>query len=106
MNPKEQFISSLNSEQQEILRQHFNTIYECPEITGHEFKIAYLAWLWAQGLVYDEGDMGFNFYEEETGVPMKDYEITFEDNYELGGVNLDYMYGYYSLEKLIEKMNW
>ena len=106
MNPKEQFISSLTAEQQETLRQHFDTIYECPELTEHEFKIAYLAWLWANGKVYNEGDMGFNFYEEETGIRMEEYEITFEDDYELGGINLDYMYNYYSLEKLIEKMNW
>ena len=106
MNQKEKFISNLTSEQQETLRQHFDTIYECPEMTEHEFKIAYLAWLWANGKVYNEGDMGFNFYEEETGIPMEDYEITFEDNYEEGGINLDYIYRYYSLEELIEKMNW
>ena len=106
MNPKEQFISSLTAEQQETLRQHFDTIYECPEMTEHEFKIAYLAWIWANGNVYNEGDMGFNFYEEETGIQMEEYEITFEDDYELGGVNLDYMYGYYSLGELIEKMKW
>ena len=106
MNQKEQFISNLTAEQKETLRQHFDTIYECPEMTEHEFKIAYLAWLWANGKVYDIGNHHLVIDEKESGVDMNDYEITFEDDYEHGGISLQYMYDYYTFDQLIEKMKW
>ncbi len=106
MKTKEQFINKLTAEQKQSLHEHFDTIYECPVLTDHEYKIAYLAWLWANGKVYDAGDHDFFIKEEETGMSMADFEITFEDGYEHGGINLQYLYDYYTMHLLIEKMGW
>lgn len=101
-----QFIDSLTPQKQQTLHEHFDTIYECPVLSEHEYKIAYLAWLWANGKVYDAGNHDFYINEEEAGVSMTDYEITFEDDYEHGGINLQLLYDYYGMNQLIEKMKW
>lgn len=101
-----QFIDNLTPQQQQTLHEHFDTIYECPVLSEHEYKIAYLAWLWANGKVYDAGDHDFFINEEEAGMSMTDYEITFEDGHEHGGINLQYLYDYYAMNQLIEKMKW
>jgi len=106
MNPKYQFISNLTAEQTETLRQHFDTIYECPEMTEHEYKIAYLAWLWANEKVSELGDHDFVIDEKESGLKMDDLAITFEDDYEHGGISLQYLYEYYSFGQIFEKMKW
>lgn len=106
MNPKEQFISTLTPDQKQTIHEHFDTIYECPVLIDHEYKIAYLAWMWANGKVYDTSDHDLHFNEEEAGVSMKDYEITFEDDYEQGGINLRIIHDYYNIHQLIEKLNW
>jgi hypothetical protein len=103
---KQPFISSLTLEQQQILKDHINTIYECKELTEHEYNIAYLAWLWAQGRVYYDDNFSLEFDEKEAGISMEAFEITFEDDYRLGGTNLQITYDYYCLDQLIGKMKW
>jgi len=101
----ERVTGKLTKEQKRILLDHFNSIYECSTLTQHEFKITYLAWLWANGLVYREQSGMSTFEESEAGVPLTDYEITFEDE-NTGGVNLDLMYSYYGLDEIVHLMKW
>ncbi len=105
MNKKEELISSLTQEQKQALLDHFNEIYECNELTDHEYKIIYLAWLWANGLVYELDDGWYAFDEDKTGMSIKDYDITFEAE-PSGGANLDLFYDYYNLDKMIKLMGW
>ncbi len=105
MKSKEEIIARLTDELKKSLIVHFNSIYECKELEEHEYKIIYLAWLWANGLVYKGKDGMTTFEESETGVPLTDYEITIEDEVS-GGVNLDLMRSYYDLDKLIQLMKW
>ena len=105
MSKKNEFIQNLTQEQQENLLEHFNSIYECRELSEHEFNMAYLAWIWAKGLIYKDISGISLFNEEEAGVQLTDYEITIEN--EVGaGINLDLTYDYYDLDRLIKKMRW
>ena len=51
MNKKENLLNNLTAVQKEELLKHFNTIYECIELSETENKIIYLAWLWDSGIV-------------------------------------------------------
>ena len=98
---KSTVLKSLTDDQKEKLLSHFNSIYECEQLTDNEYNITYLAWLWANGFVYKK-DNGMNTFEEsETGVPLTDYEITIEDDVK-GGVNLDLTYSHYGMDKIID----
>jgi hypothetical protein len=61
--------------------------------------------MWAKGLVFQEKHGGSMFDESKAGVLLTDYEITFEDE-NSGGVNLDLMYSYYGIDKIIDIMKW
>lgn len=101
MNKKDTLIQSLTTEQSDALVKHFDAIYECNELSETEYKIIYLAWLWAKDYVKDIGD-GFLFFDEaEAGVPLSDYEITFESEIS-GGMNLNLMHQYYNIDEIIE----
>ena len=105
MNKKQDVISNITPEQKQSLLAHFNEIYECKELTDHEDKMIYLAWMWANGIVYSN-EMGVSeFNPNDAGVALEDYEITFEDE-SPGGSNLDLMYQYYNLDKIIKIMKW
>ena len=94
-------IRNLTPEQKQALLEHFDQIYECKELTDHEYKIIYLALMWATGKVYRLEDGFPEFDENEAEISMTDYEITFEDEDSVG-VNLDWTYIYYSLDKIIK----
>ena len=96
---------NLTEEEKELLLSHFDSIYECKELTDHEYRIIYLAWLWANGLVFRDEDGMSTIYEKTSDIPASAYEITFEDDM-TGGVNLDLTYMYYSLDKIIDLMKW
>jgi hypothetical protein len=84
---------------------HFNSIYECRNLTDNEYNIIYLAWLWANGYVYGEENDMSTFDENEADVPLNDYEINYEDKVE-GGVNLDLTYKFYKVDEIIKLMKW
>jgi len=92
MKKKAELKNELTDKQKSELLLHFKTIYECSELTDHEYNIIYLAWMWANGFV-DESMGGF-FDDTETDVTYDDYEITFEDGVG-GGMNLDFFYNFY-----------
>lgn len=94
-------MQNLTTEQKKALLQHFNTIYECKELSEAESKIVYLAWLWKEGYVKSVSDDPRIFDEIEAGVPLTDYEITFEDE-NSGGINLELTYDFYDIGKVIE----
>ena len=101
MNKKKTLIQNLTPEQTEALIKHFDAIYECNELSETEYKIIFLAWLWAKNYVKDLGDGFLIFDEAEAGVPLSDYEITFEAE-SSGGVNLNLMHQYYNMDDIIE----
>lgn len=90
--------------QKEELLCHFNTIYECTELSETENKIIYLAWLWKNGHVFKLGEGWFHFDETEAGVPIDDYEVTFEAE-PSGGTNLSLFYDYYEIDKIMAILN-
>jgi hypothetical protein len=98
-------LSKLTVDQKKELLAHFNSIYECTELGEHEYKIIYLAWLWANGFVVRSESGMRTFDAGEAGVPITDYEITIEDDHK-GGVNLDVTSMYYDIDKIIKLMKW
>jgi len=95
------FKTTLNPEKEAALLLHFNTIYECNALSEHEYKIAYLAFLWKNGFVYTDTNENRFIIKEETGVDEFDYELTFEVD-ESGGSNLDITYDFYDFNKMME----
>lgn len=105
INTLDYVIESLTDDQKLKLIDHFNSIYECHELSDHEYRIIYLAWLWSNGFVYrDESGMSM-IDEKNSDLPLSAFEITIEDEYK-GGVNLDLMYSLYSLDKIAQITNW
>ncbi len=94
---KKGFIEQLTGKQKELILVHFNTIYECRELTDHEFKIIYLAWLMGEGKVKWTEQIIISDYDVE--FDDNDFEITFESD-EQGGVNLDFTREYYDLDEI------
>jgi hypothetical protein len=95
------FKESISQEQAiSQLVKHFNEIYrmQC-FLSEHEYKIAYLAYLWKHGKVVS--DNGFFDVEKGLGVSIMDFELTFEIE-QSGGVNLDLTRDYYQIDKLIK----
>ena len=93
-------IDHLTDDQKHKLLSHFNTIYECRQLSDHEYKIIYLAWLWANGFVYKD-ENGMSMIDENTSdLPLNAFEITFEAE-ESGGVNLELSRMYYDLDEII-----
>ena len=101
---KQEFINNLSEEQKQSIVNHFDTIYECSELTNHEYKITYLAWLWKKEEVYSCEDGSWTLPEDIADVDIMDYEITIEDETS-GGVNLDVTYDYYNFDKLMSIFN-
>ena len=105
MKKKNEIIKNLTTAQKKLLLNHFNSVYVCSELSGRENSIIYLAWLWANGLVYREQSGMSTFEESEAGVPLTDYEITFEAEMS-GGMNLDITYMFYKVDEIIKLMKW
>lgn len=104
INTLDYVIDSLTDDQRKKLIEHFDSIYECNELTDHEYKIIYLAWLWANGFVYRE-ESGMSMIDEKNSdLPLNAFEITIEDEYK-GGVNLDLMYSFYSIDRIMQITN-
>ena len=97
-----QFKEQLTSTQLEKLLAHFDSIYECKALGNHEFKIAYLAYLWKNKKVI-LGNQGYDIPDAKAlGIDVfSDYEITFEDE-DSGGVNLGVLHSYYLINELEE----
>lgn len=105
INTLDYVIDSLTGDQKKKLIEHFDSIYECSELTDHEYKIIYLAWLWVNGFIYmDESGMSM-IDEKNSDLPFSAFEITIEDEV-TGGINLDLMYTFYSIDKIISLMGW
>lgn len=98
-------IDNLTADQKKKLLDHFNTIYKCAELTDHEYRIVYLAWLWANGFVYYDENGESVIDEKNSDLPLSTYEITFEAD-ESGGVNLDYFNMYYGIDKIVKLTDW
>ena len=99
MKNYEKFKESMSQEQVDKIVKHINEIYECAELSEHEYKIAYLAYLWKHGKV--TGENGFFDIENGHGVSIMDYELTFEAETS-GGVNLDVTRDFYEIDELIK----
>jgi hypothetical protein len=93
------FKESISQEQDIAIVKHFNEIYQCNVLSEHEYKIAYLAYLWKHGKVVS--DNGFFDVEKGLGVSIMDFELTFEIE-QSGGVNLEITKDYYQLVRLME----
>lgn len=92
------FLNSLSIDDLANIHIHFNTIYECKELTEHEKNIVWLSWLLGEGLLMVSD--GFLMYEmSEVEFEHTDYEVTFEAE-PSGGVNIDLFRDYYELDKL------
>ena len=101
-----QFKTQLTSEKLNLIKSHFEEIYECKTLTDHELKISYLAYLWKnhQVILTEDGNEILN--ETSLGIDMyEDYELTVETYPEdSGGVDLGIMHIFYNLtdlEKLV-----
>jgi hypothetical protein len=94
---KERFIETLSAEQKNRVCAHIDTIYECQELTDHEFKIIYLAWLMGEGKVKWTEQIIISDYDVE--FDENDYEITFESD-DHGGLNPDIIRDYYDLDEI------
>lgn len=95
------FQEELSNSRRIALIEHFNEIYECTELTLHEMKIAFLAYLWKNGQIVHEVN-GPACMLGEHGVELEDYQITIEATEEYkGGINLDLLYKYYGFEIMI-----
>ena len=104
MNKKETLLDNLSALKKEELLQHFNTIYQCEELSETENKIIYLAWLWENGYVKKLEDGWLEFDEKEAGVSIDDYEVTFEAE-PSGGSNIALFYDYYEINKIVTILN-
>lgn len=69
-----------------------------------EQKIIYLAWMWANGHVFNDGNTSL-FDDNKADVQLNDYELTFEVE-DSGGINLDVTYDFYEIGRIIEIMGW
>lgn len=100
----EEFKNQLSEEQKSNLIIHFNEIYELEELTEHELKISYLAYLWKNKQVVLIDEMGYDVLNSKSlGIDVHiDYEISFEagEGGE-GGVNLAIMYEFYYFDILM-----
>ena len=105
MSKKSEVIRNLTTDQKTALLSHFNSIYECTELSDHENNIIYLAWMWANGLIYKEENGMSTFEESLAGVPLTDYEIDYEDDLK-AGINLDLTYSFYNIDEIIKLMKW
>jgi hypothetical protein len=105
MTIKEKVLSSINPEQELALVKHFNSIYDCNQLSEHEYRMIYLAWMWNSGIVYRLDNWFHTFEENEAGVALNDYEVTIEDEM-TGGVNLDLMYSFYDIDGIQQIMGW
>ena len=95
------FNSNLTPNEKEQLLHYFDDIYECNELSDHEYKISYLAYLWKNNCVYLT-DSGYEIAnEKELGITPMDYEITFEAE-SSSGVNLSVMYSFYGIDRLMD----
>jgi hypothetical protein len=105
MKNKEEMINQLSTEQKNALIKHFDEIYECDALDQHEYKMIWLAWLWANGHIHtlDSGQRVFD--EKVAGVPLSDYEITIEDEVS-NGINLDVLYHFHGLDRIIDILKW
>lgn len=91
--------NNLTAGQQARLLAHFNSLYPCSELGQHEHNIIYLAWLWQNGHVTYDPAMGYGFDEQQAGISLNDFEITFEAGEGgAGGINLGLTHGYYDLD--------
>jgi len=99
---REDFLKTLNDEKKKKMLEHFSGIYECSELSEHEYKIAYLAWLWEKGYVHGtEVEMPY-IDEKETGIDLMEYELTIEVEEEFAyGANLNITYDFYGFDKLM-----
>ena len=79
---------------------HFDKIYECNELTDHELKIIYLAYLWSKGLAGIDSTGEHFFDETNSGVSLADYELTFEAETS-GGINFYLTHEYYYLDQIM-----
>lgn len=105
INTLDHVIDSLTGDQRKKLIEHFDSIYECSELSDHEYRIIYLAWLWANGFVYRE-ESGMSMIDEKNSdLPLSAFEVTIEDEV-TGGVNLDLMYSFYSVDKIVGLTDW
>ena len=100
---KAAYINRLTADQKDVLLNHFNTIYECTVLGEHELNITYLAWLLGEGHVKVSDDFIMNDMDVEFN--QDDYEISFEDEENPGGVNLELTRSYYDLDKVFTILN-
>ena len=96
----EGIIEELDDVQKVNLLKHFNTIYECKQLTINEFNMIHLAWLWDNGFVVEVNN-GLPEISHRLNIPFNTYELTFEVE-EAGGVNLNVTYEYYELDQIIK----
>jgi|SRR5690554_1888011 len=98
---KKEFETQLDKSKLAQLIQHFDSIYFCENLSEHEKNIIYLAYLWKNKRVHNEGD-GFIFIDDSIrDVSDIDFELTFEVE-ESGGTNLNITYDYYYFDDLMK----
>jgi hypothetical protein len=85
--------------------EHFNDVYECSSFTEREYKVAYLAYLWKNGNVVFDSNLGYDIVNaEHLGIDIfRDYELSIEvEQQDTGGVNLGLTHSFYSLNELMK----
>ncbi|MFN3557443.1 MAG: hypothetical protein ACK4VN_15905 [Bacteroidales bacterium] len=107
----QQFADSFDRSQTRNFSLHFiefTDYFEYADVLGEEeYKLVYLAWLWAHGWVYNNGESYYFIKQSETGLSMKDFALYDEVEYDQRGkTDLLYTYLYYELDELRERMGW
>lgn len=97
-----QFQQQITKESLLQIHTHFKEIYECNELTSHEFKITYLAYLWKNKYVHLNDGLYEIKDEQKLGINMNtDYELDYEVAPEnTGGINLGTTHDFYVIDKL------
>jgi hypothetical protein len=99
-----QVFRQLKERDKNRLLQHFNSIYECTELTESEERIIYLAWLWGHGFVgKSQGDGASGINTSKVDAVDEDFYLLSEED--LGVHNLDNVYSYYELNRIIELLD-
>jgi hypothetical protein len=100
MNTYIEFKNSLTDEIKTKLVKHFNETYEVLELSEHEIKITYLAYLYKNGQVDTDNGAVEIIDEKKLGISSNDYELTIEVD-EPAGFNFYIMYDFYYFDDLL-----
>lgn len=97
-----QYIATLTEEQIDKLIIHFNTLYICPELSVHEQRMTWLAWLLGEKQYIPDPD--FEIIDMTVGgFKKEDFAITFESE-DTGKIDFGFLKAFYRLDEMYENI--